>query len=301
MISISISQIDAEKKMENYGSDIMAESPRPRAFRVLNRASVSSLTSHDSGGRGRRRKQNGTLINSWKWRRISHFRTASSSGLLLNDSRASPPTSCQSMPIIRNQRTLDRSSNKNEEWDASSSMTRDSCKMLRSCDHQPKPSVKCTSRTRTTKRNNVSFAETQARIFYDISASDNVNLWYERLDHEQFLNDALVCAGNTRRVMKYAAMNENTYKSSIGLTSPQVLKEYLSCPQDIVGIEHLLTGQCTARSSLRRCYRKDLLEEQCSQKNGRRDPHLLAQRLRNNSRISSHMAQERAAYSALLD
>ena len=83
-----------------------------------------------------------------------------------------------------------------------------------------------------------------------------MNLWYETSARDKFLNDIQARSKTTRRVMKYAAMNENSYKASIGLTSPQVLKECISCPQEIIGIEHLLDGQSAARSSLKHYHMK---------------------------------------------
>lgn len=139
---------------------------------------------------------------------------------------------------------------------------------------------------------------------YSITSSDNPNdvLWYEPAEHKKFIHDTIARAGFTRRLMKYASTNELTYNSSIGLVSAKVLKDYLSIPQEIIGIEHLLDGQCTARSSLRRHHKNALMEEQRRQKrDGHTDPDYIARMLRNNSNISAHMARERAEYSFLLD
>lgn len=118
------------------------------------------------------------------------------------------------------------------------------------------------------------------------------------------MQDSLSRASITRRLRKYASTNENTYKSSTGLVSAPYLQGYLSYPQEIIGIEHLLAGQCTARSSLRRHHMTAVLEEVKRQKHtmgGVRDPDLLADMLSNHSTISAHMAKERAAYSLLLE
>lgn len=208
-----------------------------------------------------------------------------------------------------NQGRSERSLNKNEEW-GDSNMMRSPSKALHSFDLRPKSAIKRTARTRSKTSRNVSFAtfvQPHESILYNVAPTlptDNTNLWYKPSDYNNFLNNTKVRAEKIRSLMKYAAMLENTYKSSIGLTSPQVLKEYVSCPQEIIGIEHLLAGQSIARSSLKRYHTKDLLDEQRRQKKEGIDdgPNLqLAERLENNSRISSHMAQERAAYAALLD
>ena len=152
------------------------------------------------------------------------------------------------------------------------------------------------------KRMNVSFSVNSTLICYENQRNPpipNSTLWYESKDHAHYVQDSLSRASITRRLMKYASANENTYKSSTGLVSAPYLQGYLSYPQ-----EHLLAGQCTARSSLRRHHMTAVLEEVKRQKHtmgGVRDPDLLADMLSNHSTISAHMAKERAAYSLLLE
>lgn len=87
----------------------------------------------------------------------------------------------------------------------------------------------------------------------------------------------------------------------------------------MIGIQHLLSGQCTARESLKRYHVKYLLEEQEVRRRrtlrqeggleddeddieeGEEDPNLFVSRMSYSSRISSHMARERAEYVALLE
>lgn len=127
-------------------------------------------------------------------------------------------------------------------------------------------------------------------------------LWYKASDHDRFLNDASIRASLTDRTMKHAARNgERTYNSSTGLTAPRVLNEYLANPEEIIGVEHLLTAQKTARENLRCHHTKALLREQHHQKQEGYDLQLLAKRLRSTSAISSHMAQERASYISRMD
>mmetsp|Transcript_15479 Transcript_15479/g.32733 ORF Transcript_15479/g.32733 Transcript_15479/m.32733 type:complete len:98 (+) Transcript_15479:571-864(+) len=97
--------------------------------------------------------------------------------------------------------------------------------------------------------------------------------------------------------MKYVAGTERTYKPSTGLTSPQVLKEYLSDPEEIIGIEHLLRGQKKARENLKAQAMKAL--EQI--KHDKKDWQLLADTLKRTSSISANMAHDRAKYITLLE
>ena len=116
------------------------------------------------------------------------------------------------------------------------------------------------------------------------------------------LNAAIDRSRVVERTMKYSSLNESTYNSSTGLPSPQVLKEYLSHPEEIIGIEHMLSCQKCDRNSLKRSCTKILLDETRRQRQeGIVDPHLLAEKLMITSNISAHMAQQRAAYITLLD
>jgi len=151
----------------------------------------------------------------------------------------------------------------------------------------------------------VTFAETHKEILLD-SPPDDMNIqWYSASDNDQFLIDSKAGAATVDRMMNYASSNEISYNSSTGLTAPSVLKEYLSNPEEIIGIEHLLSGQKNARESLTRHHKSTLVKELSRQRQeGCTDPLLLAEmlsaRLRNTSNIASHMAQERATYITLL-
>ena len=97
--------------------------------------------------------------------------------------------------------------------------------------------------------------------------------------------------------MQYAKSNEKTYNSSTGLISPQVLHEYISVPEEIIGIEYYLLPQKKARDSLKRHHVNVLLGVQ-AQAGGPMmvDSDVLADRLHESSAISTHMAIERAKY-----
>lgn len=161
--------------------------------------------------------------------------------------------------------------------------------------------------------NQVSFAETRVIGLSVIASQTSPSPWHSSIDNEQFSKAAASRAKTIDRVMKYAASNERTYNSSIGLTSPSVLKEYLSHPEEVIGIEHLLTAQRDARDSLRNHHKKALFEEQARLRGRLHLDHqeevegscsvssLLAEKLKNTSTISAHMAQERATYINLLE
>ena len=152
----------------------------------------------------------------------------------------------------------------------------------------------------------VTIAETHTEILLDGPPDDMNMKWYSASDNDQFLNDSKDRAATVDRKMKYASSNKRSYNSVTGLTAPSVLKEYLSNPEDIIGIEHLLSGQKSAREGLKRHHKGALVKELRRQRQeGCTDPLLLTEmlkeRLRNTSNIASHMAQERATYITLLD
>ena len=135
--------------------------------------------------------------------------------------------------------------------------------------------------------------------------------WYSKEDNEQFQNDANSCAQSINRAMEYAASTsyESTYNSSTGLTSPQVLQRYLLTPQEVIGIEHLLTAQKNVRECLKSNHRKAILDERQSHRHHLRrstaeDSSSSSKSATNTthlySDISTHMAIERAAYSSSL-
>lgn len=193
---------------------------------------------------------------------------------------------------------VDASIISNEELDETSK-TRD-------LHHRDVLTVTCISTDMHTHANvnilSVTFAETHKEILID-GPSDDMNIkWYSASDNDQFLNDSKARSTIVDRTMSYASLNESTYNSSTGLTAPSVLKEYLSSPEEIIGIEHLISGQKNARESLKGHHKSVLFKELRRQRQeGCADPLLLAERLRHTSNIASHMAQERATYTTLLD
>lgn len=153
----------------------------------------------------------------------------------------------------------------------------------------------------------VTFGEPQVKVMpsRDLGSSSDVvdaDVHHQRSDYARFLKDNVSCARTVRLLMKYASACESSYNSSIGLPSPAALTDYLSYPQEVAGIEHLLDGQGPARASLRRHHARRMAEEQERQRGeGRDDPTALAERLADGSKIAGHMARGRAAYVALLD
>ena len=218
--------------------------------------------------------------------------------------------SCSSVPIIRALRTRASSrysgrSTKNEVWDSTTSVPKNAPKATSLRRSKPRSSIKSANSNPTKKkkkRHTVSFAKAPGSIqLYDL-ISPSTSLWYERTDHRQFLENGIALARIIDRTMKYAKLNENTYNSSTGLTSPQVLKEYLSSPEEIIGMEHMLSNQGFTRLHLMRHHLRVLLEEQCRQRQEKNhDPDLLAKRLMDRSGISTNMAQARASYITLFD
>jgi hypothetical protein len=136
----------------------------------------------------------------------------------------------------------------------------------------------------------------------DDDANDARISWYRAEDCRRFMRDAVERSEIINRAMAYAARNESTFNRGTGLTSPRVLGEYLSSPEEIVGIEQMITGQRAGRENLRLHHRLALVGEVSRQRReGRYDPDLLAERLGNESIISAHMAQQRAMYIILID
>jgi len=79
------------------------------------------------------------------------------------------------------------------------------------------------------------------------------------------------------------------------LVSPQVLHEYISAPEEIIGIEKYLLPQKKARDNLKRHHVNILLGVQ-AQAGGPMMVDSEADRLHESSTISTHMAIERANY-----
>ena len=297
-------------------------------------SSTSPLSSHNSGeGRGSlKRSFSSSSLLSRRMTLLSFHSDLLHSKMKKYES-GSWGLQCSnlSMPTLVAMRAASRpsvSANQNEEWDVStvtrvssdasmssfrnllaasstfrpstngdeskqSNSSQDSCVISQSeCSIQPDNDGR-----------QVTFSVSPEVIYHDTCHSPPyVIKWYLTSENDQFLNAAVERSIVVERIMKYASLNERTYNSSTGLTSPQVLKEYLSSPEDIIGIEHLLSCQKAARKCLKHRCTKTLLEETRRQRQeGRVDPHLLAERLRITSGISAHMAQQQAAYITLMD
>ena len=136
----------------------------------------------------------------------------------------------------------------------------------------------------------------------DVDDANVATSWYLAEDCRRFMRDAVGRSETINRAMAYAARNESTFHRGTGLTSPRVLGEYLSSPEEVIGVERMMTGQRADRENLRMRHKLAFVEEISRQRReGRYDPDMLAERLRNESSISAHMARERATYIILID
>ena len=127
--------------------------------------------------------------------------------------------------------------------------------------------------------------------------NDATATWYTTSENDTFLTNAIERAERIDRIMQYAkSTGEKSYNSSTGLVSPQVLHEYISAPEEIIGIEQYLLPQKKARDSLKRHHVNVLLGLHLQAGGPMVDPDLLADRLHETSTISTHMALERASY-----
>jgi len=168
-------------------------------------------------------------------------------------------------------------------------------------DPEEKKSTKCSILIldKTTDKKNkksVSFSRTQDMIIPPQGPSnhnppvDIADKWYSPSENDTFLLSAIERAKTIERVMMYAKSNEKSYNSSTGLTSPQTLSEYLSNPEEVIGIEHLLSAQKHARECLKLHHKNALLDE-LPRVNGATST---------TSAIATHMAIERATFINLL-
>ena len=189
------------------------------------------------------------------------------------------------------------SSRRNEEWS-----------VLEDMPSHPEKNDEAAVAVVVEEKGRVRFApkdETRSTIA-PVNDGDASARWYQAEDVRRFLLDAESRSGTANRMMAYAARVESTFNRSTGLTSPRVLGEYLSNPEEVIGIEHMLAGQKNDRECMRRHHRNALVGEMRRQRQeggrgGRVDVDALAERLRMTSEISAYMAQQRAVYINLLD
>jgi len=168
---------------------------------------------------------------------------------------------------------------------------------------EKKKSTKCSilildksTNKKKNKKVSFSFSRTQDLIIPPQGPSnhnppvDIADKWYSPSENDTFLLNAIERAKTIERVMMYAKSNEKSYNSSTGLTSPQALSEYLSNPEEVIGIEHLLSAQKHARECLKLHHKNALLDE-LPRVNGATST---------TSAIATHMAIERATFINLL-
>ena len=214
-----------------------------------------------------------------------------------------------SMPTIRDRCTP--ISMQNESWDTSNTniaplqqrqrYTLDDRKAVLGPAAVPmEPSISSLnySHRSTKKVHAVSFSKSQDVIIpRDLRESDHdaTDTWYTTSENDTFLLNDIERAERIDRIMQYAkSTGEASYNSSTGLVSPQVLHEYISAPEEIIGIEKYLLPQKKARDSLKRHHVNVFLGLQAE--DTMIDSELLADRLHESSTISTHMALERANY-----
>ena len=279
--------------------------------RASQHACISSLSSHDSGGKIKARmskKQSFTKNSLLRRARVSSFPTAPivQSSSLRGHIHIAAIKSCIDFVPVRQHRS---SVPANEEWDTiAEDLTRAS-----STTHNAKARAFVTKWTtnlvapakKAKKTKRVAFA-TEGEIIGTTSyaALPTESVWYTSSKCNTFLENSLSMSHAVRRVMKYAATVDTSYTSSTGLVSAAALSEYLSSPQEVIGIENHLAGQQSARDSLKSHHKCACLEEQRHLDLDGRTLYqdILAARLADYSNISTYMAKERSRYSlALLD
>eukprot|EP01083_Nonionella_stella_P083465 230821_1 len=119
----------------------------------------------------------------------------------------------------------------------------------------------------TTPRLHVKFSTAQVEVIgttsYNLLPNPS-SAWHTPQDNDASLHSANLHAAKIDRVMQYASetAGERTYNSSTGLTSPQVLKEYLSCPYELIGVEYLLSAQKSVREWLKINVTNAVIDEQ---------------------------------------
>jgi len=219
-----------------------------------------------------------------------------------------------SMPTIRDRHPISSKSMQNESWDTSNIapaplqrqryILEDRTAVLGPTTVLPKPVSLNYSQQSTKKVRAVSFSKLQdvivpnPRLRGVEADNDATDTWYSKSENDTFLTNAIERAERIDRIMQYAkSTGEASYNASTGLVSPQVLHEYISTPEEIIGLEYYLLPQKKARDNLKRHHVNVLLGVQ-AQAGGPMmvDSDLLADRLHESSTISTHMALERASY-----
>lgn len=213
-----------------------------------------------------------------------------------------------SMPTIRHRRSI--MSMQNESWDTSNIAPlqrqrytlEDRISVLSPIAVFPKPMSLNYSHQSTKKVRAVSFSKSQDVIIprslrESESDLDATATWCSKSENDTFLLNAIERSERIDRIMQYAkSTGEASYNSSIGLVSPQVLHEYISVPEEIIGIEYYLLPQKKARDNLKRHHVNILLGVQAQAGGPMMVDSVLADRLHESSTISTHMAIERANY-----
>ena len=250
----------------NISSNIVTQRSSRQNNGRASHASISSLSSHNSGvssGSGKMKarmskKQSFTKNSLLRRARVSSFQTAPmirSSSLR----HVAMIKSCIDVVSVGHHRSL--VPNANEEWDT---VAEDLSKAPST--HNARTFV--TERTSlvappTKKTKRVAFA-TEGELIGTTSyaALPIESVWYTSPTCNMFLENSLSMSRVVRRVMEYAATVDTSYKSSTGLVSATALSEYLSSPQEVIGIENHLSGQQSARASLKSHHKCACLEEQ---------------------------------------
>lgn len=273
------------------------------------RSSLSSASSCDSSGLGRRSKR-----GSFSHKRAQRIKSRSCQAITV-PTLAFCGGRTRSSPYMRNDRARkinSSASKRNDEWDdfqvtkTKATAARSSLLTLPHSLTSPDllaPKIKAILKKNRAKKNTVRSVRFSAKAPIELSTlHPDDREWYNSAELDQFSKDAKDSADVIRRVMAYAAPIDDTYSRTLGLSSPSVLKDYLMNPQEVVGVEHLLSGQSVSRSRLTLTYKMCLFAEQARQRDeGFIDVDKLAKMLQNTSVLLSDMAKERADYVAELD
>jgi len=145
----------------------------------------------------------------------------------------------------------------------------------------------------------VKFADKKTMHWYLRPPADKDKQFYNQFDVEA-LSDAMIChARKVRSCIKEftITMKDESFNSLTGLPSPEMLQQHLACPEDIIGIEHLLCGNGITQASLK--LKSNHLKLLISGQQMGLEANEISRKLRKYSNINVKMAICRASYAAM--
>ena len=278
------------------------KSPRQNNGRTSH-SSISSLSAHESGGKMKARmskKQSFTKSSLLGRVRVSGFHSAPIIPLSSHRRISKIKTSVGFVPAGQRRSSLTTS---NEQWDTitedldRSSSTNDARAFVTKWTTTSKKSSHAAPKKKTKRVAFIAAIELIGTTSY--AALPIGSVWYTSPTCDTFLENSLSSARVVRRLMKYASIVETSYNSSTGLVTATTLPTYLSNPQEVIGIESHLSGQQSARASLKSNHKRACLKDHHHLDLDGFTLHQdkLAARLADYSNISAYMARERASYS----